>query len=135
MFGKDLHVTDYARFGVYGLSAVTLWYWYAYLEMVSGAVGLAHLVPNLQGMINCLYYAYIIYPGIVLVGVVASLAICHTHNRFLALLTSLLPIAYLAVLGLFGLHLKNRAMAEGKEIFKQTVVKGVKGIAVGKALF
>ena len=132
MFGKNLGITDYARFGVYGLSAVTLWFWYAYLEMISGAVGLAHLVPNLEGMINALYYAYVIYPGIVLVGVLASLAVCHTHNRFFALLTSLLPIAYLVVLGLFGLTLKNRAMAEGKEIFKRTIVKGV---IAKKALF
>ena len=132
---RNCCTTDYARFGTYGLSAVTLWFWYAYLNMISGAVGLAHLVPKLEGMIHAFYYAYVIYPAIVLVGVVVSLALMRTHQRLFALLASLLPVAYLALLGLFGLNLRDRAMAEGKEIFKQTVVKGVKGVAAKRALF
>ena len=122
---RNIAITDYVRFGVYGLSAVTLWFWYQYLEMISGAVKLAHLVPKLEGMINALYYGYVIYPVLVLVGVVASLALVRTNQRLFALLASLLPIAYLAVFGLFGLTLRNLALAEGKEIFKRTVVKGV----------
>lgn len=132
---KNCSVTDCARFGVYGVSAITLWFWYAYLDMISGAVGLAHLVPKLEGMIHALYYVYVIYPAIVVVGVVASLALMRTHQRLFALLASLLPIAYLALLGLFGLNLAARAKAEGKEIFKRAVVKGVKGVAAKRALF
>ena len=122
---RNCSITNCARFGVYGLSAVTLWFWYAYLDMISGAVGLAHMVPKLEGMIHALYYAYVIYPGIVLVGVVASLALMRTNQRLFALFASLLPVAYLALLGLFGLNLAGRAKAEGKKIFKQTVVKAV----------
>ena len=125
MFNCRCGVTDYARFGVYGLSAVTLWFWYAYLEMISGAVGLANLLPNLEGTIHAFYYAYAAYPVIVLVGVVASVALMRTRQHLFALLASLLPIAYLAVVGLFGLNLASRAKAEGKEIFKRTVVKAV----------
>ncbi len=121
-------VIDVVRWGLYGAGGAAIYYWYQYLEMVQGAVGLAHFVPNLQGEIQTLYYAYLIYPGVFALAFIISLGLSRGHQKLLATIFSLVPVLYLGALGLYGMNLRDRAVAQGKEIFKREVVKVVEKI-------
>ncbi len=123
---RNLGVIDLVRFGLYGAGGVAIYYWYQYLEMVQNAVSLAHYVPSLQGEITNLANAYLVYPGVFVLAFIISLGLSRVHQKFFATLVALVPVAYLGVLGLWGMNLRDRAVAQGKEIFKREIIKTVK---------
>ena len=142
---KAVGVIDVVRYGLYGAGGVGIYYWYQYLGMVENARSMAHFVPSLQGQIDNFYYAFLIYPAVFLVSFIISLSLARVHQKFLATLFSLVPLAYFGAVGLYGMNVRDKAVAQGKEIFKRELVKQVgklipKGIAdkipgdVGEAL-
>ncbi len=118
-------VIDIVRWGLYGAGGVATWFWYDYLSLVDKARSLAHFVPSLEGQIHTLYYLFIGYPAVLLVAIIASLGLARMHQKFLATIVALVPLAYLGVVALFGMNLRDKAMGMGKEIFKREVIQRV----------
>ncbi len=121
-------VIDIVRWALYAAGGAAIYYWYMYLEMVQGAISLAHLVPSLQGEIQTLYYAYLIYPGVFALAFIFSLSLSRFHQKFLATIFALVPVLYLGALGLYGMNIRDRAYAQGAQIFARKVVDTVKKI-------
>ena len=118
-------VIDVVRWGLYGVGGVAIWVWYGYLDQVSNARSLASLVPKLASSIENLYYGFMLYPVFFLFCFITSLALAKAHRKFLATVLSMLPLIYLMVLFVAKGNLQAKAIAEGKEIFKQELVKQV----------
>ena len=118
-------VINVVRWGLYGVGGGAIYYWYQYLSMVENARSMAHFVPSLQGQINNFYYAFLIYPAVFLVSFIVSLGLARIHQKFLATLFSLVPLVYFGAVGLYGMNVRDKAVAQGKEIFKRELVKQV----------